>query len=1288
MPRSSNARARARTAGALAPFFAALALAAWPLRASPASAREIAIHHAPGSEAKVDQVPARLIMQPPLTTAAAPGYCPPQRAPFNCCELDSVSFVGAFRRSRESLQLRIRYNGQACPDCEEGPPYVVAWVDWNGDHLWEDSELAYAAAPFFGTWYDPNISEECEGDTVMTPIIRIPKTAARDSVWMRVGVYCRASAIKPCADDEIFGNTFDHKILLRDAAVVSVDVEGRTTSIQEAPNPIWQASLAYGNCDPVVGSSLPFGGGFHGPGPTLHVSLETCSGPMNFKPHVAYHWRVPDAFSAAPDTGSGSFDGWDGRIQLRLPAHVQKTQTLLSFDIEDDDHNVLRANQAVTLDTYVGYDVASGLPEMVDGKVKLQWLDRAVSWASGGSAPLDIARRLNSGIYSGGASLYRDVGTPWVGLVSMGGASTVGNCTTVSSLWAATARIVGIPSAADTLTRGAYGAGFVTRPGASASFDPGQTGNCGPEPSLTPDRWDFGMHQVGMLPISGARRFFDPTYGREYANFPQDLILWNLLSGFTSHAGKLAQQTDKGHIVYLVTKESASSPWGFWNFTPVSAPQFALRPDAVASLASFTGPGSWAPEDANGDGQYDALRWDGSVSVSASPGSTLAVTGGLFMDTLEVAERPSDASALPSSASIDASSPGTYSVALRFSGEEIRDSGAVGSLLGRLWLTDAAGAVLDTLTSSTPSLTAALFGERPVRIGSPADAGLDRDNSGYFDDIEEDIPIQVQAASSVRIIAYATVPADSTQLGLVDTTFAALPGSQIVRLALPGTDFVLHGVDGPYNMHAEIQAAGSPPDVAEHTSRPYLLSEFDGPAVFRLGPAGYTGAVDSDRDGRVDALSWALQVYCLRPGVYQTRAVLADRYGTPIVSAVGEDTLATGFAHVDLLFPGAPIGDLGLDPRYVIGLQTLTNSGVLCMAGDDFETNVPVDHTLFDPTVSPFVRLGSVFTSGAVDTNGDGRFDALHVSVSGTNVRPDTARIAVDALLFGAGGQFVTTGHGATVVGPGAAVPLDLRFDGRAVQVAGADGPYAVSQMTVASDRDSLGFFGREVYLAQAHTTAHYAAFQFAPAPHVVGLVEDDGVPVADAAIRMTVAGLPALADSGGQYHLGTPDLLPGSYTVSLGLPAGHDATGWRVLKDGQQIAVGRSAVVTFDSTETIRLDFVRGQALSVPAEPMAGTLLKVWQPVPNPVRGGAPIRFPYALARAATLELSMFDIHGRRVGGPLVQAGAPGTGAIEWFGGAGRNTRLAPGVYLARIVARAADGASVTWRGRLVVLN
>jgi hypothetical protein len=267
-------------------------------------------------------------------------------------------------------------------------------------------------------------------------------------------------------------------------------------------------------------------------------------------------------------------------------------------------------------------------------------------------------------------------------------------------------------------------------------------------------------------------------------------------------------------------------------------------------------------------------------------------------------------------------------------------------------------------------------------------------------------------------------------------------------------------------------------------------------------------------------------------------------------------------------------------------------------------------------------------------------------------------------------------------------VPVVVRFDGPAISSARIEGPFSIEHVSVASDQDGFRSFSRLAYREHAHTTAFLDCARFARAPHVFGLIEDDGVPLPDASVRMVSIGQPAVPDSAGNYHLGTPDLQPGTFTVSMTLPSGQDSTGWRVLRNGLEFATGRSAVLTFGEHDAMRVDFVRGAAVSVPPAPAHGTLLTIKPLGSNPSRGGSSIRLHYTLSRAATLDVSAFDIHGRRVVGPLLLSRSAGAGEVELSPGPGLPLVLAPGVYQVRISARSGDGSAQSWVGRRVVLD
>ena len=180
---------------------------------------------------------------------------------------------------------------------------------------------------------------------------------------------------------------------------------------------------------------------------------------------------------------------------------------------------------------------------------------------------------------------------------------------------------------------------------------------------------------------------------------------------------------------------------------------------------------------------------------------------------------------------------------------------------------------------------------------------------------------------------------------------------------------------------------------------------------------------------------------------------------------------------------------------------------------------------------------------------------------------------------------------------------------------------------------------------------------------------------------------VPALSDTGGRYRLGAPDLQSGTYTISLALPAGFDTTEWRVLRNGEEYALGRSASITFDSTEAIRVDFVRGAALAV-EERTRGRLLRVLNFGPNPLLDQSEARLQLELGTQAHVSVSLFDVSGRLVVRPHNRWLPAGRHSLTWGVSGQRGLRLAPGIYLLAVTAKDVQGRRMEWNGRLAVLQ
>jgi len=81
-------------------------------------------------------------------------------------------------------------------------------------------------------------------------------------------------------------------------------------------------------------------------------------------------------------------------------------------------------------------------------------------------------------------------------------------------------------------------------------------------------------------------------------------------------------------------------------------------------------------------------------------------------------------------------------------------------------------------------------------------------------------------------------------------------------------------------------------------------------------------------------------------------------------------------------------------------------------------------------------------------------------------------------------------------------------------------------------------------------------------------------------------------------------------------------------------------------------------------------------------------LRVGYSLEREATLEISAFDIHGRRVVGPVRFTRGAGGGTLELALDDDSRAGLSPGIYEIRINAHSVDGGGDGWVGRQVILR
>ena len=171
----------------------------------------------------------------------------------------------------------------------------------------------------------------------------------------------------------------------------------------------------------------------------------------------------------------------------------------------------------------------------------------------------------------------------------------------------------------------------------------------------------------------------------------------------------------------------------------------------------------------------------------------------------------------------------------------------------------------------------------------------------------------------------------------------------------------------------------------------------------------------------------------------------------------------------------------------------------------------------------------------------------------------------------------------------------------------------------------------------------------------------------------VTLAALLVGADAGAA-------LLKGGVIANGGTPAaGISGSGRRMLGTVGQPAVGYSG----NATRILCHGFwcfggVRVVAVEPGDTPDSGlpTVLAFGPPSPNPSRG--MVRFRLSLPQAATVDLSLFDVSGRRVGSLVSSRMEPGVFDVSWDGSDAEGRQAGAGYYFARLVV---DGRTVARR-------
>ncbi|MBU1418584.1 MAG: PKD domain-containing protein [Proteobacteria bacterium] len=315
--------------------------------------------------------------------------------------------------------------------------------------------------------------------------------------------------------------------------------------------------------------------------------------------------------------------------------------------------------------------------------------------------------------------------------------------------------------------------------------------------------------------------------------------------------------------------------------------------------------------DDNANGTFDTLRIGANVQVNTA--KTYTVEAGLYDSLGNAIEMVNTSMAL---------SAGLQTINLDFDGQKIRRNRVDGpyflkylSLSGSPQIDFALDAYTTNPYNATQfEPTDAMF------TGTYSDWGKDTDSDTYYNYLTVAVDLDVEVAGNYSLTGW--LYDSSGKIVQVSSSAALATGPQTMELDFTGTSIYLNGVDGPYYVKylTLYNNSGTLMDTINnaYTTGPYTYTDFQRPLVGLTGIYDDFGS-DVDTDGKFGSLSVEIGVFLANPGYCVAKARLTDTEQEEIVWAEKIVSFTSaGAGTIQLDFDGEAIYDNGTDGPYFL----------------------------------------------------------------------------------------------------------------------------------------------------------------------------------------------------------------------------------------------------------------------------------------------------------------------------------------------------------------------------------